>query len=87
MFERGIDPKASMRIGRRYTLQNYIEVHKERIAIKKAKAKIDKKSKRYSILLEREKQNKIDQKEIYAELLNQGIPKSILKSKALYPDK
>lgn len=87
MLERGKTPMVALRIGRKYTLDNYIKIHKKRIALKKAKAKADKKSEAYKLLLEREKQNINEQKEIYAELKNQGIPIAILKSKALNPDK
>jgi hypothetical protein len=87
MFERGKEPLRSLRIGKNYTLSHFIEVHKERIAIKKAKAKADKKTDEYRLLLERERQNKNEQKEIYSELINQGIPISVLKQKALHPDK
>jgi len=87
MFERGKLPKEAMRIGKKYTLENYINIHKKRIAIKKAKAKADKKSMKFQLLLEKEKQNKNEQKEVYTELRNQGIPVAILKEKALHPDK
>ncbi len=87
MFERGKPPKEAMRIGKKYTLENYINIHKKRIAIKKAKAKADKKSMKFQLLLEKEKQNKNEQKEIYIELRNQGIPVAVLKAKALHPDK
>jgi len=63
------------------------ELQSKRKTRKKAKAKADKKSMKFQLLLEKEKQNKKEQKEVYAELRNQGIPVAILRERALYPDK
>jgi hypothetical protein len=77
MFNRGGDPKSSLRVGR-YTIEHLRDVHKERNEIKQAKLKIDKRTKQYKDILEKERQNNIEQREIFAELVKQGFPKDDL---------
>lgn len=77
MFERGKDPLTSMRIGR-FTIEHLKEVHKERVGLRYARLRADKRTREYKLLLEKEKQNCIEQKEVFEELIRQGIPKEDL---------
>jgi len=77
MFIKGGDPKSSLQIGR-YTIEHLRDVHKERNEIKQAKSKTDRRTKHYKDLLEKERLNNIEQREVFAELVKQGIPKDDL---------
>lgn len=85
MFKRGDKSLTALRIGRKFTLEHFREVHKERIDIQKNKIIIDKRTKGYKHLLENEKQNILERRLIFAELKNQGVPFQVLEEIALNP--